>query len=202
MADIKKRSVDTASQAMLKKAESEGLETLWDRFEGMQPQCGFGRLGICCTTCDMGPCRIDPFGEGPDTGICGANADTIVARNLLKKIAAGTAAHSDHGRNVAQTLLAVAEGKVHDNGIADEKKLQRIAAIYGISTEGKKKEELAKEVAQYALSDFGQQEGEIKFTSRAPAIWDRSWVIRGVLQPTTPANPRNLPEMMASFRGR
>jgi carbon-monoxide dehydrogenase catalytic subunit len=185
MADIKKRSVDTASQAVLEKAEAEGLDTLWDRFEEMQPQCGFGRLGVCCTTCDMGPCRIDPFGEGPDTGVCGANADTIVARNLLKKIAAGTAAHSDHGRNVAQTLLAVAEGKVHDYGIADERKLQRVAAIYGISTEGKTKEELAKEVAQYALSDFGQQEGEIKFASRAPAkrlaLWRKLGIVpRGI----------------------
>ena len=100
---------DKASQVMVKKASEENLETVWDRYEMMQPQCGFGTLGICCKICSMGPCKIDPFGNGPSEGVCGANVDTIAARNLVRMIAGGTAAHSDHGRDVANTLLMVAK---------------------------------------------------------------------------------------------
>jgi len=40
----------------------------------------------------MGPCRISPFEEeGPKLGVCGATADIIVARNLIRMIAAGAA---------------------------------------------------------------------------------------------------------------
>ncbi|HIC92909.1 MAG TPA: carbon monoxide dehydrogenase, partial [Anaerolineae bacterium] len=114
------RSFDAASQFMLRVAEREGLETAWDRLEAQQPQCGFGELGICCRNCNMGPCRIDPFEEGPTKGVCGATADTMVARNLLRMIAAGAAAHSDHGRDMAHTLLLVAEGKGNGYEIKDE----------------------------------------------------------------------------------
>jgi carbon-monoxide dehydrogenase catalytic subunit len=98
---MRERSVDRATQEMLQRTKQERLETAWDRWEAQQPQCGFGQLGICCRICNMGPCRIDPFGKGPQRGVCGADADTIVARNLARMIAAGAAAHSDHGRDVA-----------------------------------------------------------------------------------------------------
>ncbi|MBL7132395.1 MAG: carbon monoxide dehydrogenase, partial [Candidatus Omnitrophica bacterium] len=103
MSKAEQRSIDKASQEMIKKAEQEHIELCWDRYELMQPQCGFGQLGICCRICNMGPCRIDPFGEGPQTGVCGASVDTIVARNLVRMIASGASAHSDHGRDIAHT---------------------------------------------------------------------------------------------------
>ncbi len=87
--EILRRSIDPAAHEMLQVAEREHLETAWDRLEKQQPQCGFGELGICCRNCNMGPCRIDPFGEGPTRGVCGATADTIVARNLIRMIAGG-----------------------------------------------------------------------------------------------------------------
>ncbi|MDD4262794.1 MAG: carbon monoxide dehydrogenase, partial [Syntrophaceticus schinkii] len=68
------KSVDQASLKMLNKAAQEGIETAWDRYEKQQPQCGFGLLGICCRNCNMGPCRIDPFGDEPQEGVCGATA--------------------------------------------------------------------------------------------------------------------------------
>ena len=111
---------DKASQVMLKKAAEAQIETVWDRYETMQPQCGFGSLGICCRICSMGPCRIDPFGKGPQAGVCGANADTIAARNLIRMIAGGAAAHSDHGRDIAHTLLMVAENPNSDYEVKDE----------------------------------------------------------------------------------
>ncbi len=172
-----RRTIDPASQVMLSLAEKQGLETAWDRLEKQQPQCGFGELGLCCRHCNMGPCRIDPFGEGPSRGVCGATADTMVARGLLRAIAAGAAAHSDHARDVAHTLKLTAEGKAGGYEIKDEAKLRRLAAEYGIPEAGRPKEEVALDLAKAALGEFGQQEGSIRFTRRAPpkrvALWEK-----------------------------
>jgi len=175
--EIRGRSIDVASQAMLVEAEKAGLEVAWDRLEKQQPQCGFGELGVCCRNCNMGPCRIDPFGEGPTRGVCGATADIMVARGLLRMIAAGAAAHSDHARDVAHTLKLTAEGKGGGYEIKDEAKLQSLASEYGIATKGRSKEEIALDLANAALTEFGQQEGPIQFTRRAPAkrveLWNK-----------------------------
>ena len=69
MTSGEKRSADPATARMLDAMAKNGIESVWDRAEAMQPQCGFGELGICCRLCFMGPCRIDPFGEGPQVGI-------------------------------------------------------------------------------------------------------------------------------------
>ena len=174
---ILQRSIDPAAQFMLAVAEKEHLETAWDRFEKQQPQCGFGELGVCCRHCNMGPCRIDPFGEGPTKGVCGATADTMVARGLFRMIAAGSAAHSDHARDVAHTLKLTAEGKGGGYEIKDEAKLKRLAKEYGIPLDGRSNQEIALDLAHAALAEFGQQEGPIRFTRRAPAkrldIWQK-----------------------------
>ena len=107
---------------MLHHVAERNLSVAWDRQEAMEPQCGFGQLGICCRNCTMGPCRIDPFGEGPSEGICGATADIIAARNLARMIAAGASAHSDHGRDVAHTLLMASGGEQCDYQVKDEDK--------------------------------------------------------------------------------
>lgn len=169
------RSIDPATQAMLARMEEMGLQTAWDRLEAMQPQCGFGELGVCCRNCNMGPCRISPFEEGPKLGVCGATADIIVARNLIRMIAAGAAAHSDHGRDIAHTLLLAAQGKASGYEIKDEAKLMGLASEYGIETDGRTKEEIALDLARAAYAEFGKQEGPLQFTRRAPekrqAIW-------------------------------
>jgi len=171
------KSVDEASVDVLKKAKKEQIDTVWDRWDAMQPQCGFGQLGICCKICNMGPCRIDPFGEGPQVGVCGANADTIVARNLARMIAAGTAAHSDHGRDISRTLIMAAEGKASAYAIKDSQKLRRLAEEWGIDTSSNDDKKIALEIGKAALSEFGQQEGKLKFTKRAPKkrqeLWDK-----------------------------
>ena len=107
--DFPSKTLDKAVVEMIAKAEDEGVTTVWDRLEAMEPQCGFGDTGLCCRHCLQGPCRIDPFGDGPSTGICGATADTMVARGLDRAIAAGTAAHSGHARHLAHTLLKMAQ---------------------------------------------------------------------------------------------
>jgi len=176
MSNIEKKSIDLATQEVLKKAKDENIKTTWDRLELQEPQCGFGQLGVCCTVCNMGPCRIDPFGEGAQVGVCGANADTIAARNLARKIAVGASAHSDHGRDVAHTLSLLAEGHAHDYEILDIEKLKTLAQEFGIDT-NKAKEQIAKELGKKLLEEFGKQEGELVFCKRAPkkrqAIWKK-----------------------------
>ncbi|NCC94898.1 MAG: methyltransferase domain-containing protein, partial [Opitutae bacterium] len=116
------------SPDMLARARDLGLETVWDRYEKMLPECGFGELGVCCRNCNMGPCRISPFeDQGPQRGICGATADIIVARNLIRMIAGGAAAHSDHGRGVAEVFLSAARKETDAYHIKDTRKLLEIA---------------------------------------------------------------------------
>ncbi|MFC1725110.1 anaerobic carbon-monoxide dehydrogenase catalytic subunit [candidate division KSB1 bacterium] len=175
------RSSDKASQELIKVAECENIEIIWDRYDAQQPQCGFGQLGICCRICNLGPCRIDPFGEGPDRGICGATVDSITARNLIRMIAAGSAAHSDHGRSVTQTLLNLAEGKLTGYKIKDEEKLKSLAEELGIKTDGRGNPEIAKELAEKIYAQFGQQHGELSFTARAPEIRREVWRKLGIV---------------------
>jgi carbon-monoxide dehydrogenase catalytic subunit len=174
-------SVDPASQHMLRIAQKQGRETVWERFEKQLPQCGYGELGLCCRHCNMGPCRIDPFDEtGPQKGVCGATADTLVARGLLRMIAAGAAAHSDHGRDITHTLLLTAEGKGGGYEIKDEAKLKAVATEYGIKTDKRSKEEIALDVARAVYAEFGKQEGPIQFTRRAPAKRVELWKKMGL----------------------
>ncbi len=155
--EFKARSLDTAVQETLKKAKEKGIETVWDRYEKMLPQCGFGDTGLCCRHCLQGPCRINPFGDEPKTGICGATADVMVARGIDRAIAAGTAAHSGHAKHLAHTMLKMTEGKAKDYTIKDADKLKAVAKRLGISIEGKSDMQLAKEVAETALGDFAEK---------------------------------------------
>ena len=174
------RSADPATIEMLAHMAECHQEVAWDRFEEMRPQCGFGQLGICCRLCTMGPCRIDPFGEGPSEGICGASADVIAARNLLRMIAGGAAAHSDHGRDVAHTLLMAAEEEDSDYEPKDTEKLLALAQELGHDGDGRDTRQIAKVVAESCLSQFGQQFGEIVFGDRAPEDQRRRWRDAGV----------------------
>ena len=154
------RSVDPAAVEMLKIADREQYATQWSRYELQQPQCSYGQLGTCCRICSMGPCRIDPFGEGPSQGVCGATADTIVARNLARMAAVGSSSHSDHGRKAALLLKAVATGANSNYRITDTEKLVAVAARLDIATEGRSFPEIANDVADAAIGCFGKQDDE------------------------------------------
>lgn len=165
------KSKDSASRAMLQVAARQDLSTIWDRFAAQTPQCGFGELGTCCRNCLQGPCRIDPFGEVATLGACGASADTIVARNLVRAIAAGTAAHSGHAKHLAHTLLKSAAGRAPDYPIRDAAKLQAVAQRLGLATAGKDIAEIAHLVAATALADFSEKE--------TPVAWAATNVTQG-----------------------
>jgi carbon-monoxide dehydrogenase catalytic subunit len=192
--DSKKRSEDKATEEMLKNLSEAGIETAWDRFAQQEPQCGFGKLGICCRNCSMGPCRVDPFEEIPKTGICGATADTIAARNLLRMIAAGAAAHSDHGRDIAHTFKMAVESDSCDYMIKDELKLREVAARFGIKVEGRNSKEIGSELADAALAEFGKQEGTlISAAAYPPKTRQKIWKEQGV---TPRAVDREIVEIM------
>jgi carbon-monoxide dehydrogenase catalytic subunit len=153
---------------------------VWQRSEEQTPRCGFGELGLCCRHCYMGPCVIDPFGQGPERGVCGATAEVIVARNFGRMIAGGAAAHSDHGRDVARTLLFAAKDPDSGYTVKDINKLKKTALAMGITVEGRPKEEIAASVAETALMDFSRQDGEISFVRRAPEARQALWRQQGV----------------------
>ncbi|MFQ6110805.1 MAG: carbon monoxide dehydrogenase, partial [Nitrospinota bacterium] len=96
---------DAASRRMLDRAEHLGIETAWDRRKALGALCPFGTSGLCCRLCNLGPCRLT---QKHPRGACGADMDTVVARNMVRKIAAGAAAHGDHGRTLIEALLHLA----------------------------------------------------------------------------------------------
>ncbi len=175
---IEECSIDTSVQSLLKKARKEGIETVWDRLEAQTPQCRFGTLGLCCRNCAMGPCRITP--RSPK-GVCGATADTIAARNFIRMIAGGAAAHSDHARAVAELFLKAVNGEAPGYEIKDEHKLYQLALDYDVEIGDRQTEEIAKDVAEKVLEEFGKQEGEIQFIKRAPLRRQELWRELGVV---------------------
>ncbi len=169
--EITEYSTDPAAQQMLQRAEELGLETAFTRADKMVP-CNIGAAGMCCKQCGMGPCRLTKNGE---VGVCGATLDTMQARNLTRSIAAGAAAHSDHGRDMAFLLKATAKGEAEGYGIRDVAKLRIVASKYDIKIEGRAPEEIANDLADLYISQFGQQNGEVTPANRAPKKRQQIW---------------------------
>ncbi len=171
----KRNSINADTRAMLEVAQREGIETVWDRLAAQQPQCGYCNLGTSCRICAMGPCRVDPFGDGPQKGVCGADADIIVARNLARAIAAGASAHSDHGRDILETFHLVSEGESDVYTIMDSEKLRRLAVEYHVEVDGKGDREIAAALAWEMMEDFGIRRKKLPMGSRAPQARQEMW---------------------------
>ena len=185
------KSIDPAALEMLQVADEAGIDTAFSRAEKMKP-CPIGESGACCRICSMGPCRLVGKDAESKTGVCGADMGTIAARHFARQVAGGTAAHSDHGRDMAHTLLAAASGE-SDFAIKDEQKLMVVAGYLNVATAGKTVNEIAAEVAEVALSQFGQQHGEIIYTHRATAKRQAIWKNLGL---TPRAVDREVTEVM------
>ncbi len=171
-------TIDEANLELLKIAEELGIETVFDRLKKQQPRCIYCYLGVSCRICAMGPCRIT---NKADKGVCGANADVMVARNLLRNVLGGTASHVDHARHVAMVLLESANGKAPYK-IKDAEKLRRIAKKLGIS--GKDENEIARKLAELALEDIGRsnENGMLTWIKlHAPEERIETWKKLGVL---------------------
>ena len=178
---FKSYSIAEDAQLLLKKADQDQIETVWERHEAQQPQCGYCEMGLSCRICVMGPCRIDPFGDGPQRGVCGADADIVVARNLGRMIAAGSASHSDHGRDLVEVLEKVAMGEAPGYEIRDPEKLKRVAAEYGVGVEdGKDVLKIAGELANAMQEDYGTRKKGLQLLDRAPQKRRDVWTKFGV----------------------
>lgn len=193
--DIRELTICSDGQKMLEKAKADGVTTVWDRYENQYPHCTFCEQGLSCRNCAMGPCRISnkSTSEKHKLGVCGADAHVIVARNFGRMVAAGAAAHSDHGRDLVETLHAIATGKTTDYKIRDEEKLRRIADEIGVPQEGKETNEVAKEVSEAFFNEFGIIKGELAFINRAPEQRRELWEKIGV---TPRGIDREVVEMM------
>jgi carbon-monoxide dehydrogenase catalytic subunit len=185
--EINKKSIDRASNEMLEKAAEEKVRTVFDRAEKTKP-CPIGGEGNCCSICAMGPCRV-PLAKGKEetpeehalrTGVCGATVETIAARNFVRKIAAGTASHSDHGRRVVEAFKLMAEGKIKDFEVKDEQKLLKLALELGVDIGERSNNEIALDIARICENEFGKQEGELLFVKYAPKKRQEIWHNLGV----------------------
>ncbi|MBQ9000726.1 MAG: M4 family metallopeptidase, partial [Eggerthellaceae bacterium] len=145
---------DPAVRDMLLRSEQLGFDTAFDRFDAQQPQCNFGLSGTCCRICNMGPCRVTA--KAP-RGVCGADADLIVARNMLRSAAAGVAQHGMHAREVILSLKWAAEGKL-DLPILGEQKIRSVAAAFGIRTERRQLKNIAADLADALLDDLSRSD--------------------------------------------
>lgn len=150
--EVLENTPDPAVREMILRQNQLGFDTTFDRFDSQQPQCGFGMAGICCKICNMGPCKITS--KSPK-GVCGADADLIVARNLLRSAAAGAAQHGMHGREVILSLKWAAEGKL-DLPILGQQKIKDTAKAFGIKTERRSIKKIASELADVLLDDMSR----------------------------------------------
>jgi carbon-monoxide dehydrogenase catalytic subunit len=176
-----KASRDPSAVELLQLACEIEAETAFARAETIRA-CNTGGAGLCCKNCSMGPCRL--IGNTV-TGVCGATVDTIVARNFARAVAAGASAHSDHGRDLAYTLLEAAEGHAPDYGVRDPDKLMEVARYLDVATKDEDGErrsinDIAADVARAALAEFGKIEGELVYLKRAPKKRQEIWNETGI----------------------
>ena len=149
------RTIDPAASEIL--ARKLPVDTAYDRYLAQQPQCKFGDTGICCRICIQGPCRITP--KAPK-GICGATAYTIVARNLVRSVLGGTAAHSDHAKHILLTLKALLEGNAPDYTIKSTEKLHAVAERFDIPVAGRTDLEILADLVELGMEDFMRMDGK------------------------------------------
>ena len=162
--------MEEATASLLENGKKVGADSWQQRVKNQTPHCGFGEAGTCCRICSMGPCRITP--KAP-RGICGCDVHGIVGRNYLRFTAGGAATHSDHGREICHTLYNAKEGGNYT--VKDPEKLKRIAHEWGVETEGKDIYDLAHEVAELALLEYGKPFGVQRFLKRAPEHTQKLW---------------------------
>ena len=167
--------MEAATNSLLENAQKVGADTWQQRVKNQTPHCGFGESGTCCRICSMGPCRIT---KKSPRGICGCDVHGIVGRNFLMFTAGGAATHSDHGREIMHTLYQTHEGGNYQ--VKDPEKLIRIAKEWGVETEGKDIYDLAHEMAEIGLLEYGKPFGTQRFLKRAPEHTQKLWADAGI----------------------
>ncbi len=88
MAKVRRKTANPAAKTYLKYAREQGITLSWNNYERMIPQDGFARLGLSCSDCLMGPCRLNPFATSVERTVCGFDKSDLVYRSLLKLMGA------------------------------------------------------------------------------------------------------------------
>ena len=161
---------EAATERLLETGAKVGADAWQFRVKNQTPHCKFGEEGVCCRICSMGPCRIT---KKAPRGICGCDVHGIVGRNYLKFTAGGSATHSDHGREICHTLYESSADGCYQ--VKDPEKLIRIEKEWGVETEGKDIYDLAHEVAEMGLWEYGKPFGTQRFLKRAPQSQQELW---------------------------
>ena len=132
MKEVRKKSNDEAIRRLLIKAFRQHTDLAWDRLEGQQPQCGFGKQLICCSDCADGPCRINPFAADEQRAVCGRGRSEMVGRVLLARTADGAMSlaklATEFGAEVKPALWAAIAAPA-DNMTAPADITARMAAL-------------------------------------------------------------------------
>ena len=170
--DVIDNTPDPAVREMILRMEQIGIDTTFDRFDAQKPQCAFGLSGTCCKICNMGPCHITAKAQ---RGVCGADADLIVSRNLLRSAASGAAQHGMHAREVMLTLKKVAEGEL-DIPILGEQKIRSTAEAFGIKQKNRQLKNVARDLADVLLEDMSRSVPDDYKTIKACALPERQKV--------------------------
>ena len=178
MGDFKLTTIEEFEEAtnrLLETGARVGADSWQLRVKNQTPHCKFGEQGICCRICSMGPCRIT---KKAPRGICGCDAHGIAGRNFLRFTAGGAATHSDHGREICHTLHTVSPDGNYK--VKDPEKLLRIAKEWNVETEGKDIYELAHELSELALLEYGKPFGVQRWLKRAPEHTQKLWHEAGI----------------------
>ncbi len=172
---LSRNTCPSADKPMENYIRSLPLETAHHRVENQKTKCGFGLQGVCCRLCANGPCRITPTSP---RGICGASADTIVARNFLRAVAAGSGCYIHVVENTARQLKNTG---LHRDKIRSEKALNHLAELFGVT--GTDKYDLCVKVADAVLSDLYRPEYEgmelVEKLAYAPRV--KRWKELGIM---------------------
>ncbi len=140
------RMCESADKRLESFIASKDVETSFHRTEDQKVKCGFGLQGVCCRLCSNGPCRVTP--KSP-RGICGADADTIVARNFLRAVASGSACYLHVVETTARNLKDLGEKKGNIKGL---NALNNLAEMFGI--ESKDNHQKCIDIANKVLNDL------------------------------------------------
>jgi carbon-monoxide dehydrogenase catalytic subunit len=178
--DISSLTICDATAQMLIKARKDGVETAFDRAANMKA-CPIGADSACCKHCAMGPCRLNSKDPYSKVGVCGATIDTIMARNFARMVAAGSAAHTDHGMGMLDLFREVLSGHIKDYTIKSPQKLIEVAQSIGIETEDREIKDIAMDLYQELERTYTQVEGEIPFAKRVPEKTLETWRKLGIV---------------------
>jgi carbon-monoxide dehydrogenase catalytic subunit len=178
--NVKDLTICESTAQMITKARNDGVELFFDRIQATKP-CPIGEKSACCKHCAMGPCRMNVNSPYDRVGYCGATVDTIQARNFGRMVAAGTAAHTDHGMAMLELFRDVISGKVKDYSIKDPIKLMEIAASLDIPTEGRELQDVAMDLYHDLEKTYTQVDGEIPMVKRVPKKTLEHWRQAGIV---------------------